>query len=108
VIQNTPWLDRATLNRPFVKGKDQSGGRFRNKAGKFVLPNLKSGGRCSHNIQLNSMLAGERTQPRRSWTATDLHPYLGVGLSEWPNGARLATSQEPSGYLLSPVAQGKA
>ncbi|MCT0203477.1 phosphate ABC transporter substrate-binding protein PstS [Synechococcus sp. CS-602] len=105
VIQNTPG-SIGYLNQAFVKGKIKAAA-VQNKAGKFVLPNLKSGAAALNNIQLNSMLAGEEPNP----AGADSYP---ISTLTWVlayrsgNGAKAGNIRRAISYLLSPVAQGKA
>ena len=105
VIQNTPG-SIGYLNQAFVKGKIKAAA-VQNKAGKFVLPNLKSGAAALNNIQLNSMLAGEEHNP----AGADSYP---ISTLTWVlayrsgNGAKAGNIRRAISYLLSPVAQGKA
>jgi len=105
VIQNTPG-SIGYLNQAFVKGKIKAAA-VQNKAGKFVLPNLKGGAAALNNIKLNSMLAGEEPNP----AGADSYP---ISTLTWVlayrsgNGAKTGNIRRAISHLLSPAAQSKA
>ena len=105
VIQNTPG-SIGYLNQAFVKGNIKAAA-IQNKAGKFVLPNLKSGSAALNNIKLDAMLAGEDPNP----TGADSYP---ISTLTWVlaykkgNGAKAGSIRTALTHLLSPAAQGKA
>ncbi|MFN5195516.1 MAG: phosphate ABC transporter substrate-binding protein PstS [Cyanobacteriota bacterium] len=105
VIGNTPG-SIGYLNQAYVKGKIKAAA-LQNKAGKFVLPNLKSGAAALNNIKLNSMLAGEDANPG----GADSYP---ISTLTWilayqkGNGAKAPAIQKAMAYLLSPAAQNLA
>lgn len=105
VIQNTPG-SIGYLNQAFVKGKIRAAS-VQNKAGKFVLPNLKGGAAALNNIKLNAMLAGEEPNP----AGADSYP---ISTLTWVlayrtgNGAKAGNIRRAISHLLSPSAQGKA
>jgi len=105
VIQNTPG-SIGYLNQAFVKGKIKAAA-VQNKAGKFVLPNLKSGAAALNNIKLDAMLAGEDPNP----AGADSYP---IATLTWVlayrkgNGAKAGDIRKAMSHLLSPAAQGKA
>jgi phosphate transport system substrate-binding protein len=105
VIQNTPG-SIGYLNQAFVKGKIKAAA-VQNKAGKFVLPNLKSGSAALNNIKLNAMLAGEDPNPAgaESYPISTLTWVLAYKKG---NGAKAGSIRTALGHLLSPAAQGKA
>ncbi len=105
IIQNTPG-SIGYLNQAFVKGKIRAAA-VQNKAGKFVLPNLKSGAAALNNIKLNAMLAGEDANPAgaESYPIATLTWVLAYRKG---NGAKASSIRTAMTHLLSPAAQGKA
>ena len=105
VIQNTPG-SIGYLNQAYVKGKIKAAA-VQNKAGKFVLPNLKSGAAALNNIKLDAMLAGEDPNP----AGADSYP---IATLTWilayrkGNGAKASDIRKAMSHLLSPAAQAKA
>ena len=105
VIQNTPG-SIGYLNQAFVKGTIKAAA-IQNKAGKFVLPNLKSGSAALNNIKLDANLAGEDPNP----TGAESYP---ISTLTWVlayrkgNGAKAGEIRKALSHLLSPAAQGKA
>ncbi len=105
VIQNTPG-SIGYLNQAFVKGAIKAAA-VQNKAGKFVLPNLKSGAAALNNIRLDANLAGEDPNPAgaESYPISTLTWVLAYKSG---NGAKAARIRQSFTFLLSPKAQGKA
>ncbi|MEB3265223.1 MAG: phosphate ABC transporter substrate-binding protein PstS [Cyanobacteriota bacterium] len=105
VISNTPG-SIGYLNQAFVKGKIKAAA-LQNKAGKFVLPNLKGGAAALNNIKLDGMLAGEDPNP----AGADSYP---ISTLTWilayknGNGAKAGDIQKAMTFLLSPAAQNLA
>ena len=105
VITNTPGAI-GYLNQAFVKGKIKAAA-LQNKAGNFVLPNLRGGAAALNNIRLNNMLAGEDANPG----GADSYP---ISTLTWilayknGNGAKSATIQKAMNFLLSSAAQNQA
>ncbi|MCP9773305.1 phosphate ABC transporter substrate-binding protein PstS [Synechococcus sp. Tobar12-5m-g] len=105
VIQNTPG-SIGYVNQAFVKGSVKAAA-LQNKAGKFVLPNLKSGAAALNNIKLDGMLAGEDFNPAgaESYPISTLTWILAYRKG---NGAKAGDIRKAMSHLLSPAAQGKA
>ncbi|MFM7086856.1 MAG: phosphate ABC transporter substrate-binding protein PstS [Cyanobium sp.] len=105
VITNTPG-SIGYLNQAFVKGPIKAAA-LQNKAGRFVMPNLRGGAAALNNIQLNSMLAGEDANP----AGTDSYP---ISTLTWilayqkGNGAKAPAIQRAMNYLLSSASQNQA
>ncbi len=105
VIQNTPG-SIGYLNQAFVKGRIKAAA-LQNRAGKFVLPNEKSGAAALNNIKLNSSLAGEEPNP----AGADSYP---ISTLTWVlayqrgNGGKAASIRQALSHLLSTGAQSKA
>ena len=105
VIQNTPG-SIGYLNQAFVKGKIKAAA-LQNKAGKFVMPNLKGGAAALNNIKLDGNLAGEDPNP----AGADSYP---ISTLTWilayqrGNGAKAPAVQAAMNHLLSPAAQNLA
>ena len=105
VVQNTPG-SIGYLNQAYVKGPIKAAA-LQNKAGKFVMPNLKSGAAALNNIRLNASLAGEDPNP----AGADSYP---ISTLTWVlayksgNGAKAPRIRQAISFLLSPKAQGKA
>jgi len=105
VIQNTPG-SIGYLNQAYVKGRIKAAA-LQNKAGKFVMPNLKGGAAALNNIRLDGMLAGEDPNP----AGADSYP---ISTLTWilayktGNGAKAAEIQKAMNFLLSQAAQSQA
>jgi phosphate transport system substrate-binding protein len=105
VIQNTPG-SIGYLNQAFVKGNIKAAA-LQNRAGKFVMPNLKGGAAALNNNKLNSMLGGEDANP----AGADSYPIstlTWILAYEKGNGAKAPAIQKAMNYLLSPAAQNLA
>ena len=124
IIQNTPG-SIGYLNQAFVKGKikaaalQNKAGKFvmpnlkggaaalQNRAGKFVMPTLKGGAAALNNIKLDGMLAGEDPNP----AGADSYP---ISTLTWilayqkGNGAKAPSIRKAMDFLLSPAAQNQA
>jgi phosphate transport system substrate-binding protein len=105
VISNTPGAI-GYLNQAFVKGKIKAAA-LQNKAGKFVMPNLKGGAAALNNIKLNAQLGGEDPNPagEASYPISTLTWILAY---EKGNGAKAGAIRKAMLHLLSPASQGKA
>jgi len=105
VLQNTPG-SIGYVNQAFVKGTLKAAA-VQNKAGKFVLPNLKSGAAALNNITLDQNLAGEDPNP----AGADSYP---ISTLTWVlayksgNGLKAGEVRKALLFLLSPAAQNKA
>ncbi|MFM9103260.1 MAG: phosphate ABC transporter substrate-binding protein PstS [Cyanobium sp.] len=105
IIQNTPG-SIGYLNQAFVKGPIKAAA-LQNKAGKFVMPNLKGGAAALNNIKLDGNLAGEDPNP----AGADSYP---ISTLTWilayqkGNGAKAPAIQAAMNHLLSPAAQNLA
>jgi len=105
VIQNTPG-SIGYLNQAFVKGRIKAAA-LQNKAGKFVMPNLRSGAAALNNIKLDANLAGEDPNP----AGADSYP---ISTLTWilayqrGNGAKAPAIRKAMDFLLSPAAQNQA
>ncbi|MEB3350038.1 MAG: phosphate ABC transporter substrate-binding protein PstS [Cyanobacteriota bacterium] len=105
VIANTPGAI-GYLNQAYVKGKIKAAA-LQNKAGKFVMPNLKGGAAALNNIKLDGNLAGEDPNP----AGADSYP---ISTLTWilayqkGNGAKAPAIQAAMNHLLSPAAQNLA
>jgi phosphate transport system substrate-binding protein len=105
VINNTPG-SIGYLNQAFVKGKIKAAA-LQNRAGRFVMPNLRGGSAALNNIKLNSMLAGEDANP----SGADSYP---ISTLTWilayktGNGAKAPSIQRAMTVLLSSAAQNQA
>lgn len=105
VLTNTPG-SIGYISRGFVKGKIKAAA-VQNKAGKFVLPNLRGGVAALNNIKLDGMLAGEDPNP----AGADSYP---ISTLTWiiayknGNGAKAASIQKAMNVLLSSGAQNQA
>jgi phosphate transport system substrate-binding protein len=99
VIQNTPGAI-GYLNQSFVRGKIKAAA-LQNKAGKFVLPNLKSGAAALNNVKLDSNLAGEDPNPAgaESYPISTLTWILAY---KDGNGMKAGTIRKAMLYLLGP------
>ena len=99
VIQNTPGAI-GYLNQSFVRGKIKAAA-LQNKAGKFVLPNLKSGAAALNNVKLDSNLAGEDPNPAgaESYPISTLTWILAY---KDGNGAKAGSIRRAMLYLLGP------
>jgi phosphate transport system substrate-binding protein len=102
VIGNTPG-SIGYLNQAYVKGKIKAAA-LQNKAGKFVMPNLKGGAAALNNIKLDGNLAGEDANPD-SYPISTLTWILAY---QKGNGAKTPAIQAAMNHLLSPAAQNLA
>ena len=102
VLLNTPG-SIGYLNQAFVKGSLRAAA-LQNRAGKYVLPNLRSGSSALNNIRLNAQLAGEDPNPAGadSYPITTLTWILAY---QRGNGAKAAELREVFRAMLSPRAQ---
>lgn len=105
VIQNTPG-SIGYLNQAFVKGRIQAAA-LQNRAGKFVMPNMKSGAAALNNIKLDGNLAGENPNPpgAESYPISTLTWVLAYRSG---NGAKAPAIRRAMTFLLSDAAQAKA
>ncbi|QPN63242.1 phosphate ABC transporter substrate-binding protein PstS [Synechococcus sp. CBW1004] len=105
LISNTPG-SIGYLNQAFVKGRIKAAA-LQNRAGRFVMPNLRGGAAALNNIKLNSMLAGEDPNP----AGADSYP---ISTLTWilayksGNGAKAPAIQKAMNILLSSAAQNQA
>ena len=105
ILLNTPGAI-GYLNQAYVKGALRPAA-LQNRAGQFVLPNLRSGTAALNNIRLNAQLAGEDPNPAGAGS----YPITRL---TWPlayqrgNGAKAAELREVFRAMLSPRAQGLA
>ena len=99
VIQNTPGAI-GYLNQSFVRGSIKAAA-VQNKAGKFVLPSLKSGAAALNNIRLDSNLAGEDANPAgaESYPISTLTWILAY---KEGNGMKAGSIRKAMLYLLGP------
>ena len=105
VIQNTPG-SIGYLNQAFVKGVIKAAA-LQNKAGKFVMPNLRGGAAALNNIRLDANLAGEDPNPAGAnsypiSTLTWILAYKGG------NGSKAASIRSAMDLLLSSASQNQA
>ena len=100
VIQNTPGAI-GYVNQAFVRGKIKAAA-LQNKAGKFVLPNLKSGAAALNNIRLDANLAGEDPNPAgaESYPISTLTWILAYRDG---NGAKAGSIRRAMLHLLGPA-----
>ena len=105
ILLNTPGAI-GYLNQAYVKGALRPAA-LQNRAGQFVLPNLRSGTAALNNIRLNAQLAGEDPNPAGagSYPITSLTWLLAY---QRGNGAKAAELREVFRAMLSPRAQGLA
>ncbi|NBW61824.1 MAG: phosphate ABC transporter substrate-binding protein PstS [Synechococcaceae bacterium WB4_1_0192] len=105
ILLNTPGAI-GYLNQAYVKGALRPAA-LQNRAGQFVLPNLRSGTAALNNIRLNAQLAGEDPNPAGagSYPITTLTWLLAY---QRGNGAKAAELREVFRAMLSPRAQGLA
>ncbi|MFM7313725.1 MAG: phosphate ABC transporter substrate-binding protein PstS [Cyanobium sp.] len=105
VLNNTPG-SIGYISRAFVKGKLKAAA-IQNKAGKFVLPNLRGGVAALNSIRLDSNLAGEDPNPsgENSYPISTLTWILAYKSG---NGAKTAAIQKAMNLLLSMGAQDQA
>ena len=105
ILLNTPGAI-GYLNQAYVKGALRPAA-LQNRAGQFVLPNLRSGTAALNNIRLNAQLAGEDPNPAgvESYPITTLTWLLAY---QRGNGAKAAELREVFRAMLSPRAQGLA
>jgi phosphate transport system substrate-binding protein len=99
VISNTPGAI-GYLNQAFVKGRIRAAA-LQNKAGKFVMPSLKSGAAALNNIRLDGNLAGEDPNP----AGADSYPIstlTWILAYEKGNGAKAGDIRNAMLYLLGP------
>ena len=105
VLTNTPG-SIGYLSRAFVKGSLKAAA-VQNKAGKFILPNLRGGVAALNSIKLDGMLAGEDPNP----PGADSYP---ISTLTWiiayksGNGDKTAAIQKAMTVLLSSGAQNLA
>jgi phosphate transport system substrate-binding protein len=89
-----------------VKGRIKAAA-LQNKAGRFVMPNLKGGAAALNNIKLDGNLAGEDPNP----AGADSYP---ISTLTWilayqrGNGAKAPAIRKAMDFLLSPAAQNQA
>ena len=99
IIQNTPGAI-GYVNQAFVRGVVKAAA-VQNRAGKFVLPNLKSGAAALNNIVLDANLAGEDPNP----AGADSYP---ISTLTWilayreGNGAKAGSIRKAMLNLLGP------
>jgi phosphate transport system substrate-binding protein len=105
ILLNTPGAI-GYLNQAYVKGALRPAA-LQNRAGQFVLPNLRGGTAALNNIRLNAQLAGEDPNPAGagSYPITTLTWLLAY---QRGNGAKAAELREVFRAMLSPRAQGLA
>ncbi|SBO42772.1 phosphate ABC transporter substrate-binding protein PstS [Cyanobium sp. NIES-981] len=100
ILQNTPG-SIGYVNQAFVKGKLKAAA-LQNKAGKYVLPNVKSGAAALNNIKLDGNLAGENPNP----AGADSYP---ISTLTWilayqkGNGAKAGEIRKAMTHLLGPA-----
>jgi phosphate transport system substrate-binding protein len=105
ILSNTPG-SIGYLNQAFVKGRIKAAA-LQNKAGRFVMPNLKGGAAALNNIKLDGNLAGEDPNP----AGADSYP---ISTLTWilayqrGNGAKAPAIRKAMDFLLSPAAQNQA
>jgi phosphate transport system substrate-binding protein len=105
ILSNTPG-SIGYLNQAFVKGRIKAAA-LQNKAGRFVMPNLKGGAAALNNIKLDGNLAGEDPNP----AGADSYP---ISTLTWilayqrGNGAKAPSIRKAMDFLLSPAAQNQA
>ena len=100
IIQNTPGAI-GYINQAFVRGAIKAAA-VQNKAGRFVLPNLKSGSAALNNIVLDANLAGEDPNP----AGADSYP---ISTLTWilayknDNGPKAGSIRRAMLFLLGPA-----
>jgi phosphate transport system substrate-binding protein len=100
IIQNTPGAI-GYINQAFVRGPIKAAA-VQNKAGRFVLPNLKSGAAALNNITLDGNLAGEDPNP----AGADSYP---ISTLTWilayknDNGPKAGSIRRAMLFLLGPA-----
>jgi phosphate transport system substrate-binding protein len=105
VMINTPG-SIGYLSRAFVKGNLKAAA-IQNKAGKFVLPNLRGGVAALNNIRLDGMLAGEDPNPSGE-ASYPISTLTWIIAYKNGNGAKAAAIQSAMNVLLSSAAQNQA
>lgn len=105
ILQNTPG-SIGYINQAYVKGSLKAAA-IQNKAGNFVLPNLKSGLAALSMIKLDENLAGENPNPEgvNSYPISTLTWILAY---EKGNGLNAGPVRRMLHYLLSSPAQNRA
>ncbi|EDY38890.1 phosphate ABC transporter, phosphate-binding protein PstS [Cyanobium sp. PCC 7001] len=100
ILSNTPG-SIGYVNQAYVRGKLKAAA-LQNKAGRYVLPSVKSGAAALNNIRLDGNLAGEDPNPAgaESYPISTLTWILAY---QSGNGARAAGIRKAMNHLLGPA-----